>query len=378
MHVLHVISSIDPRAGGPPAALLGLSSAQVRAGLTVTAVSTHSPDFDDRYAKQMAQRGVGVNLVGPMAGRFHRDLRPAIVDAVRQADVLHVHGLWEEVHHIAAMVARRAAKAFIFRPCGMLDPWSLQQSQWKKRIYLALRLRRDLDGASGIHYTTQTERDLAMPLGLRAQPIVEPNGIELSEFECAPPPGAFRSRYPQIGDRRIVLFLSRIHHKKGPDILINAFAQADLPDTVLVLAGPGEDGYIAQLKAMVAMHGLGHRVIFTGMLHGSDRVAAFADADLFCLLSHQENFGIAVVEALAAGTPVLISDQVNIFREIVEAGVGEAVPVDAEPAATALTALLERDPLPSPDACRQFVRRRYDWQAIAGRWCERYRVLAST
>ena len=376
MRVLHLVSSLDPRAGGPPKALVGFASALVKLQLHVTVLSTTRPDDRADYADDLKAGGVDVTLIGPMRTplRIHPDLKKAVKEGVQCADVVHIHGIWDPLQHLGAALARRSDVPYIFRPCGMLDPWSLRQSRWKKRLYLAILLRRDLNAAAAIHYTTATERDLAAPFRLRPQAIVEPNGIDLTEFEHLPPAGTFRDKYPQIGDRPIVLFLGRLHPKKGPDILIEAFARAALPDAVLVLAGPGDENYVADLRMLVAKHRLEDRVIFTGMLLGRDRIAVYADADLFCLPSHQENFGIAVVEALAAGTPVLVSDQVNIFREVEDAGVATVVALRTD----ALVEKLARvnNPVASLERCTAFARENYNWSKIAASWIEHYKNLS--
>jgi glycosyltransferase involved in cell wall biosynthesis len=283
------------------------------------------------------------------------------------------------MQHEAARACRAAGVPYVFRMCGMLDPWCLEQSKWRKKIYLAWRLRDDLNGARVIHYTTEAERRLAEPVGLTAETIVEPNGIDLDEFERMPEPGWLREKYAQIGNRPIVLFLSRVHVKKGLDLLIAAFAKAETCDAVLVIAGHDDRGYLATAKQMVADHGLEDRVVFTGLLKGEERLAALADAELFALPSYQENFGVAVVEALAAGVPVVISDQVNIHDEITAAEVGAVVPTAVKPLAAALTEWMA-DPvrrLAAGERARSLVRRRFDWSEIANRWCEHYETLVA-
>jgi glycosyltransferase involved in cell wall biosynthesis len=180
------------------------------------------------------------------------------------------------------------------------------------------------------------------------------------------------------GDGPIVLFLSRVHPKKGLDLLVPAFAQAAPADAVLVIVGPDADGYSDQVRAMANRHSVGDRLLFTGMLRGRDRIEAFVDADLFALPSYQENFGIAVVEALASGCPVLISDQVNIHREITAGGVGVVVPTDTASVAQALAGWLGDPARRAAAAARApaFVRARYDWQRIASRWATHYAGLA--
>jgi len=381
-HVLHVISTLDLAGGGPPAALAGLTRAQVKAGLKVSVVSSWTGRTHPVLAEQLREAGVDVTLVGPTIGRLQRHPRmhETVDRLVATADIVHIHALWEEVQHQAARAAQRHGKPYLIRPCGMLDPWSLRQSRWKKKAYMKWRMRQNLERATAIHFTTQTEAELTAPLALRTPAIVEPNGISLAEFDELPPAGAFRSRYPQLAGRQMVLFLSRIHHKKGLDLLIPAFAQANVKDAVLVLAGPDHDGYGRTLRNEIVRLGIEDRVIWTGMLYGPDRVAAYADADLFVLPSYQENFGIAVVEALAAGTPVVISDQVNIWQEIQTAGVGGVVLLQTNALATELQRWLQDAPLRHTAAAKAgpFVRDRFDWQEIAVRWAERYAELLPT
>lgn len=388
MKVLHVISTLDPRAGGPVAALLGLCEAQIYHGLQVAVISNGNGDQNggdeaqNPVAVRLRGRGAEISVLQPHLRPFRA--RGAALDALERAvldaDILHIHGLWEEVGHQASRLAHRHRKPAIFRPCGMLDPWSLAQSRLKKQLYLALRARRDLNRAAALHFTTQTEADLTAALQLRAPALIEPNGVDLSEFEQLPAPGAFRSQHPQIGARPLLLFLSRIHPKKGLDLLIPALARAELENAVLIIAGPDENGYRAQVAKMVAQNGLDKRVIFTGMLQGADRIAAYADADLFVLPSYQENFGNVVIESLAAGTPVVISDQVNLHDEITKAAVGGVVPTDVAALSHELSRWINDAALRHRAAAlaRPFVRARYDWNQIGARWAEHYaRLVAS-
>ena len=126
--------------------------------------------------------------------------------------------------------------------------------------------------------------------------VVVPNGLSLEEFQQLPQRGGFRAKHPQVKDKPIVLFLSRVHYKKGLDLLIPAFAQAKLTaDAMLVIAGPVAQGFMPQLEALVREHGIADRTVFTGMLRGRDRIEAMVDADLFVLPSRQENFGIVII-----------------------------------------------------------------------------------
>lgn len=359
--------------GGPPAALRGLALAQRELGMDVTVVTTRRADQDTTIEEELRSAEAAVHSVGPvhLPLGIHRGIRPILRKAITASDIVHIHGLWEDIQHQAAVEARKQGKPYIIRPCGMLDPWSLRQSAIRKKLYLFWRLRRDLNSASAIHYTATIERDLAKPLGLKPQPIIEPNGLDLSEFETLPPPGTFRNAHPELGDRPYVLFLSRIHPKKGLDLLIPAFAQAAPPDHALVIAGPGEEDYIASIKQLIQQHGLKDRVLFPGMLSGQTKLAAYAEAELFALPSYQENFGIVVIEALASGTPVLISDQVNIWPEIKEAAVGKICQTQIASIAEALKLALTDVPIADSKGCHDFVAEKYDWRKIASRWTQR-------
>jgi glycosyltransferase involved in cell wall biosynthesis len=247
-------------------------------------------------------------------------------------------------------------------------------------MYMALRLRRNLDHARAIAVTAGPERDLMKPLQLRNDFVIEPLGVDLTEFDSLPAKGWLRERHPEIGPRPIVLFLGRIHHKKGLDLLLPAFARAALGDAVLVLAGPCEPIYLAELRARIGQLGLQDRVVFTGLLLGPERIQAYVDSSLFVLPSYQENFGIAVVEAAAAGCPVLISDRVNIFDDIRSSGVGGVISLGVDELVHGLETWMG-DPAALAEAARRgpaFARARYDWNQIAKRWAGHYAGLLAT
>jgi glycosyltransferase involved in cell wall biosynthesis len=376
MHVLHVTPSLDPRAGGTTTALVALAHAQKDFGLQVTVASTFAADFRADSVDRLRESGIPVYLIGPNRKllAYHPNIAATISPLIEAADIVHVHALWEEIQHQTAGIARRFNKPYLFTPHGMLDPWSLSQGRLKKKIYLALRLRRDLVRASALHFADELERDLAAGLQLSTPALVERHVVDLSEFQTLPPKDQFRQRYPQLGNRPIVLFLSRLHPKKGLDLLIPAFAKLKTRDAVLVLAGPGDDRYVSHLKDLAQQHGVLECTLFTGMLFGIDRVAAMVDADVFVLPSHQENFGIVVIESLAASTPVIISDQVNIHRQITQAEVGQVVPVDVDAIAGAIDRYLTDKELRllTAEKSRPFVWKAYDRDLIARHWVDHY------
>jgi glycosyltransferase involved in cell wall biosynthesis len=255
----------------------------------------------------------------------------------------------------------------------------MQKSRLAKQFFLALRMRKNLERAALLHYTTEIERRAVERIKLKPPTIVEPLGLDLSEFDNLPARGLFRAKHPQLGrERPIVLFLGRVHYGKGLELLIPALARMKRTDAMLVIAGPDAEGYGKLFKELIARHGVGDRVIFTGMLSGSDKLAALVDADLLSAPSYHEDFGLAVVEALACGTPVVVSDQVNIHPEIRSAEVGGVVPLDVDALARELDRWLDDENLRRGAAERApaFVREHYDWNVIARHWVEHYRRVA--
>lgn len=380
MRIVHLTNSIDPVSGGPANVLARLCPVQVQRGHEVTIITSDDPSSVDDVRSRLGEAGVAVHADGPGRGPIARSPNAiARLEATVSAgvDLMHGHGLWQHLVHWGAGVCRRRSVPYIIRPCGMLDPWSLSQGRLKKRAFLALKAKRDLNAAAGLHFTTETEQDLTRPLGLKPRGFVIPNGLDWSEFESLPQAGAFRERHG-IGDRPLVVFLSRLHHKKGLDLLLPAFRAGAPEDAVLALVGPGEDAYVADLKQQAEQIGIRDRLIFTGMLRGQERIEALADADLFTLPSYQENFGVAVIEAAAAGTAVLISDQVNIWHEVKTADAGEVVRCDRDELAAALRSMLaDRDQLVRTGlAGRDWAKQGFTWDAIAERVDAMYQAVA--
>jgi glycosyltransferase involved in cell wall biosynthesis len=378
MRVLHVISGIDPENGGPSIALHGLAVAQRRMGIDVTVTATFQRASVVSVAEQWREAGLRVELIGPASGALsrHADIAPRLAQLVREADVVHIHALWEEIQHQAARAAEREGVPYLVRPCGLLYPRSLAKGWLKKKLYVALRLRRTLDRAAAIHFTTDDERHgAAIPIKARA--IVEPNGLDLGEFDPLPPPGSFSRLHPQLAGRRFVLFLGRVHPEKGLELLIPAMAKLDHKDVALVVAGPDNAGALPRFGRLAEQEGVRDRVLFVGMLDRPTRVAALRDAALLSLPSFHENFGISVIEALAAGTPVVVSDHVGLHHLIAQERLGGVVPLDAAALASALDRWLGDEPLraSAADRGRAVVSERFDWNRVAARWAEHYAAL---
>lgn len=382
LEILHVVHTLDPAAGGPPQVAVRLAAAQAALGNDVHLLSYGATDDRERVALEISRVPSSDRL------RFHevlnptrlerllgREARRALRGRLPSTDFVHIHGIWGALPAAAAAMAKKRGIPYCFVPHGMLDPWSLAQRPLKKRLALALTYRRLLNGAAFLHTLNEDERRLMGPLRLRPDALIIPNGVFLEELEPLPSPGTFRRAQPALGQAPFVLFLSRLHHKKGLDVLAQAFAELARrdPDVHLVVAGP-DDGARPDFERRVAASGLSARVHLVGPLYGEAKYAALVDAACFCLPSRQEGFSIAITEAMAYGLPVVISEACH-FPEVATAQAGLITPLDPHAVAEALASLLA-DPVAAARrgaAGAALVRRCYTWQAVAVETLRAYR-----
>jgi len=329
-------------------------------------------------------------LAAPAAVEVYRQHAPAMFAtslplmraldaAIPRADIVHLHSLYLFHTWATARLCRRHGVPYLLRPHGTLDPFLWKRHRARKAVIEALFQNRVLRHAAALHYTAEDEMRLAEPYAQGARGIVVPNGLDLEQYATLPPAGTFRAKHPETGERRIVLFLSRLNFKKGLDILVPAFARAAKrhPDLHLVIAGP-DDGMQARTESWIAAEGIGERVTFTGMLGHEAKLAAFRDAAMFVLPSYSENFGLAIVEAMACGVPVAISDRVNIWREIEQEGAGLVGAPDID-TVTRQIETLAGDPASAVrmgSQGRALAAGRFSWAMIARQLETVYRSLA--
>ena len=329
LHILHVIGSLSPAAGGPPEAVRQLVDAYIEVGDGIELVSLDKPG--ESYLKGIAcpVHALGQSFLGKYG--FSPKLWRWLQSNVNRFDAIVMNGIWTFPGVAVRFNARRAQKPYGIFTHGMLDPWFNRKyplKHLKKLLYWPVQ-HAVLRDAEAVFFTAEAERDLAKtsfrPSNWRS--VVVPYGINDPDRrggDVAEQVEAFYRRFPELRGRRYLLFLGRIHEKKGCDLLIQAFARtaAAVPELHLVIAGPDQDGMQAKLRHLAETLGIAARLHWPGLIVGDIKWGAIRASDAFVLPSHQENFGVAVVESLAAGRPVLISNQVNIWPEIEGDGVG--------------------------------------------------------
>jgi len=375
MNITHIIGSLDPAGGGPPQVAARLASAHGQAGHRVRLVSYAGPGRETEIQQSLSNvphlDGVELIYLDPPKGKLDKltggQVKQALEKIIDGSDVLHMHGLWDTLLRASAAVARKLNTPYVIRPAGMLDPWSLAQKGWKKRLALALAYKKMIDGCLYIHALNDDEANLIVPLGFKCPVEVIPNGVFLEEIEPLPEPGAFYQTHPALGDAPYILFMARLHYKKGLDYLADSFKK--LVDSGspahLVVAGPDE-GAQGEFEVQVKGLGLTDQVHMVGPIYGETKYAAMTDAACFCLPSRQEGFSVAITEALACGAPCVITEPCH-FPEVGDVGAGRVVDLDAGQVGEALIEVMNDGTLRQTmsENARTLVKERYTWPAIA-------------
>lgn len=386
LKALHVIPAVAPRYGGPSRVIFEMSRALQASGIEVLIATTDA----DGPARLSVCKGMPISHQGAetiffpvrLSERFSYSPKLArwLNKNVKNFDVVHIHAIFSHPSLEAAGACRRNGVPYIVRPLGSLDPWSMSQRSWLKSLMWHASVKRMLREAAAVHYTTNEEQTLAeSTLGL-ARGVVVPLGIQVDE----PPVAGTKSfRHTQSGldDNPYILALSRLHPKKNLESLIEAFVSLDnvreFSQWRLVIAGDGESDYVEQLKKIAQPGSDLGRIIFTGWLSGADRIEVLRNAELLALPSHQENFGLSAVEALAYGVPVIVSHRVNLASEVRAANAGWVTGLEPKEIASTLREALQdaAERQRRGRAAQEFVSTRLSWTKVAGQLTELYRTV---
>lgn len=374
MNVLHAVEGLSAEFGGLSRAVVGLAGALTRRRIDVEIIATRHDRQEPIPSGVLPVQTFRRNPAGMW------QLSGAVRRAVAWADLVHVHGLWRSPQFFASRAAWRMDKPYLVSPHGMLDSWALRRRRFRKQLYGRLIEWETLTRSSAIHVLTEREALDVSRLGFGRPVQLIPNGLDLSEFDRLPDRATGACHFPAIAGKRVILFLGRIHPQKGLDLLVRAFHDVvhRCPETFLLIAGPDEEGYRRHVEADLKRLVPPDRFLFTGLLQGESRLAALASADIFVLPSYSEGLPMAALEAMAAGLPVILSEDCNL-SSVQEIGAGLVVPTQADALCKAILYLIDAPFLAKAMGQRGavFVRTHYAWDTVADQMIDLYeRVVA--
>jgi len=365
LKILHVIPSVAPCRGGPSKAILEMVCASREIGIDAEVATTNDDgprELDIELDQLVDFRGMPTRFFQRFPSKisavrefaYSPSFKEWLAQRIHNYDLLHIHALFSFCPSYAMSLARKVGKPYIIRPIGQLENWSLTQSRVKKKIYLSLLEKANIEGAGLVHFTAHSEAEQAT-LGLKL-PQEMPNARQrASEY------------WPIDCDTPCLVFLGRLHQKKGLKLLIRALSQLQNKNIQLIIAGDGEVRHIKQLKALCIALGVAQQCHFVGFVEGHKKDVLLQRADLFVLTSYSENFGIAVLEAMACGATPLVSQEVALSGVIKENTLGLVCELTVEDISAKLSHAFENlhNIAELGRNARKFVAQNFQWPAIA-------------
>lgn len=373
---IEVVSHLLPKYGGLSAAVPQLSEQLMRdGGLNLNLAGFCAPG-EEFQPQGFAPQQLSYWPVDRRSWVKDQVLQRRFEDLVRGAAGIHIHGLWEQSTALAARTARTMRTPYLISAHGMLEPWALAQKRIKKLIYAALVERRNIQGADCLHALTQAEAQQYVRFGAKSPIVIIPNGVSVPKVKDA---ALFLECFPQAKSRRLVLFMARLHPKKGIDMLLEAWDAVvkHHPDALLVVAGPDVEGMRSRLEQFCAEHSIAERVLFTGMLEGAMKWSVLAASECFILPSYSEGLSVGVLEAMGMGLPVVITEPCNM-PEVEENGTGWEIKVNKTAVQEALEEVLTNTPSQNTiigQRAAELISSQYSWNTIARQMHDLYRWL---
>ncbi len=369
---VEVVSHTDPKYGGLSSAVPALSGALAHVTEARITLEAFCADGEAAVPLELPASDVGF---WPLSRRqwMSGEVRRRFSQVLRGADGVHIHGLWESSTAAAARTCRELRIPYVLSAHGMLEPWALRSAHLKKLLYSRLIEHRNVREAACLHALTRNEAIQYRVFGAHSPIAVIPNGVNLPAHSNAE---LFFNRFPELRGKRILLFLARLHPKKGLDRLIESWRSiaASWPDAHLVVAGPDFEGTRARLKTVIRREQLQGAITFAGMLRGEEKWSALSAAECFILPSYSEGLSVSVLEALGMGLPVIVTDACNM-PEVEENRCGWQVSVSGDSLVKALQELLSNNPAENHVlGCRgaELIQDRYTWPKVARQMAEVY------
>ena len=367
-----IVSHIDPKYGGLSSVVPALSASVSEMADTPTALFAFCAPGEYTVPNGLSVDQVRILPLSRIAWTSAR-LRREFAELLRHANGVHIHGLWESSTAVAASTCRDLGIPYVLSAHGMLEPWALHSRRLKKLLYSQIVERRNIGGAACLHALTRNEAAQYRSFGARAPIAIIPNGVVIPTKSDA---GLFFQRFPTLLGKRIILFLGRLHPKKGLDLLLESWTSiaSCWPDAHLVLAGPDSEDTRARLEMIIQAKQLQQTVTFTEMLRGEMKWSALAAAECFILPSHSEGLSISVLEALGIGLPVIVTEACNM-PEVVENKAGWQVAATSRAITDALIKLFENTSAQNTVLGLRgadLIQRRYVWPIIARQMAEVY------
>ncbi len=358
MTVLHIVGSIDKSAGGPARSVTQTCEYVSRLGIEIEIVT--QPSKNPVIVNTSSNYKITYLSINELFA-FSKSLTK------KQFAFIHLQHVWEPYIHIVARTARKKGIPYIITPRGMLEPWIMNRHPWKKKIAMWLYQRKDIEKAAYLHATCELEKENIRKLGFTNPIVVIPNGIEINNAKP-------KTQWQAV---RNVLFVSRIHPKKGIELLIEAVAQLGNKQLQLTIAGEGEAGYVEELKQLCVRKKVSEQFAFVGGVYGEQKWELYHRSDLFVLPTYSENFGIVVAEALATGLPVITTTGTP-WQELETEHCGWWIDLSVDHLAKVLDEALQLSPdeLQAMGASgRKLVEDKYDIMAVARDMYEFYKTL---
>ncbi|EMI41671.1 glycosyl transferase, group 1 family protein [Rhodopirellula sp. SWK7] len=379
MRVLHIIASVSAKRGGPSQAALQLCGSQRKSGIDAIIATTN----DDGASKLQVQLGNETEYSGAKCIFFDRlatriravhefgvstELKRWLRSNASQYDIAHVHGIFSYAPSVGMKVLRQRNVPYFVRPSGLLGEWALKQSPLRKKAFLLAADRANLNGSAAIEYKSDLEKEEAQHLQLKAPTVVIPYGLPIPTI-IPDATTRLKQKFKLPRKQRILLFMSRLHHKKGVDRLISAFHDASPPNVTLLIAGGTGDMYDHYLQDLAKRGAASASIIFCGFVSGEMKQVCLQGSDAFVLPSASESFGIAVAEAIAAGTPVIISPQVPLSKFVEKHNLGWIAPPSVASVTHAILKAFSNDSLETftntREHGRDYVNEHFGWNAIS-------------